>query len=419
MKHNIDSCFIDSVIKKDLFKSSLKKTSFIIDKIKKSKDPLLLSFLNQFYNYEKKKINKLASYYQKKFKDVIVLGTGGSSKAGRTFVQIAYRTFGRNPKLPQITFLENIDFQDFNDLFKKKKINLKKTGIIVISKSGETNETLVQFLIFLSKYRKNFGKEKIQKHFTVITKKGNSSLRNLANDFLIDVIDLDNNLSGRFSAFSPVGLLPAAISGLNIKKITEGASSLLNKSLKKQRKVPSEGAALHHAAQNSKINISVLLTYTERLRNFGFWHEQLIAESLGKKNTGFTPIHSMGATDQHSLLQLFLEGPKDKLITFITLKKQKDQIKINKNLISKVKKLFFLKKKSLNKLLDFEMEKVCRLLKEYKRPYRTIILNKCDEFEIGYLMMNFMLETIILAYLNNLNPFDQPAIDKGKSISLK
>ena len=91
----------------------------------------------------------------------------------------------------------------------------------------------------------------------------------------------------------------------------------------------------------------------------------------------------------------------------------------NYNLISKVKKLSFLKKESLNKLLDFEMEKVCRLLNEYKRPYRTIILNKCAEFEIGYLMMNFMLETIILAYLNNLNPVDQPAIDKGKSIKLK
>ena len=192
-----------------------------------------------------------------------------------------------------------------------------------------------------------------------------------------------------------------------------------NKYLKKQQIIPSEGAALHYAAQNSKINISVLLTYTERLRNFGYWHEQLVAESLGKKNKGFTPIHSMGATDQHSLLQLFLEGPKDKLITFITLKRQKDQIKINNNLISKVKKLSFLKKESLNKLLDFEMEKVCRLLNEYKRPYRTIILNKCEEFEIGYLMMNFMLETIILAYLNNLNPFDQPAIDKGKSIKLK
>ena len=417
MKHNIDNCFIDSVIKKDSFKSSLKKTNFIIDQIKKSKEPLLLSFLNQFNNYQKEELNKLGSYYQKNFKDVIILGTGGSSKAGRTFVQIAYRTFGRNPKFPKITFLENIDFQDFNDLF--KKINLKKTGIIVISKSGETNETLVQFLIFLSKYKESFQKQKIEKYFTVITKKGSSSLRNLANDFSIGVIDLDNNLSGRFSAFSPIGLLPAAISGLNVQNITKGALSLLNEYLKKQQIIPSEGAALHYAAQNSKINISVLLTYTERLRNFGYWHEQLIAESLGKKNKGFTPIHSMGATDQHSLLQLFLEGPKDKLITFITLKKQKDQIKINNNLISKVKKLSFLKKESLNKLLDFEMEKVCRLLNEYKRPYRTIILNKCAEFEIGYLMMNFMLETIILAYLNNLNPFDQPAIDKGKSIKLK
>ncbi len=417
MKHNINSCFVDNVIKKDLFKSSLKKINFIIDQIKKSKEPLLLSFLNQFNNYQKEELNKLGSYYQKNFKDVIILGTGGSSKAGRTFVQIAYRTFGRSPKFPKITFLENIDFQDFNDLF--KKINLKKTGIIVISKSGETNETLVQFLIFLSKYNESFQKQKIEKYFTVITKKGSSSLRNLANDFSIGVIDLDNKLSGRFSAFSPIGLLPAAISGLNVQNITKGALSLLNEYLKKQQIIPSEGAALHYAAQNSKINISVLLTYTERLRNFGYWHEQLIAESLGKKNKGFTPVHSMGATDQHSLLQLFLEGPKDKLITFITLKKQKDQIKINNNLISKVKKLSFLKKESLNKLLDFEMEKVCRLLNEYKRPYRTIILNKCAEFEIGYLMMNFMLETIILAYLNNLNPFDQPAIDKGKSIKLK
>ena len=417
MKHNINNCFIDSVIKKDSYKSSLKKINFIIDQIKKSNEPLLLSFLNQFNNYQKEELNKLGSYYQKNFKDVIILGTGGSSKAGRTFVQIAYRTFGRSPKFPKITFLENIDFQDFNDLF--KKINLKKTGIIVISKSGETNETLVQFLIFLSKYKESFQKQKIEKYFTVITKKGSSSLRNLANDFSIGVIDLDNNLSGRFSAFSPIGLLPAAISGLNVQNITKGALSLLNEYLKKQQIIPSEGAALHYAAQNSKINISVLLTYTERLRNFGYWHEQLIAESLGKKNKGFTPVHSMGATDQHSLLQLFLEGPKDKLITFITLKKQKDQIKINNNLISKVKKLSFLKKESLNKLLDFEMEKVCRLLNEYKRPYRTIILNKCAEFEIGYLMMNFMLETIILAYLNNLNPFDQPAIDKGKSIKLK
>ena len=417
MKHNIDNCFVDAVIKKDLYKSNLKKTDFIIDKIKKTKDPFLLSFLNQFKDDEKQYINKFALYHQKNFKDVIILGTGGSSKAGRTFVQIAYRTFGRHPKFPKITFLENIDFQDFNDLF--KKINLKKTGVIVISKSGETNETLVQFLIFLSKYKKIFNKNKIKKYFTVITRKGNSSLRNLANDFLINIIDLDNDLSGRFSAFSPVGLLPAAISGLNIKKIRDGALSLLYKSLKKQQKIASEGAALHFVAQNSKINISVLLTYTERLRNFGFWHEQLIAESLGKENMGFTPIHSMGATDQHSLLQLFLEGPKDKLITFITLKKQKDQIKINKDLISKVEKLSFLKKKSLNKLLDFEMQKVCQLLKENKRPYRIITLNKCNEFEIGYLMMNFMLETIILAYLNNLNPFNQPAIDKGKNIKLK
>ncbi len=417
MEHNFNSCFLDSKIKKELLKATLKKINFIIDKIKKDKNLQLLAFLNQFFNFKQKNLNDLAKYHQKNFKDVIVLGTGGSSKAGRTFVQIAYRTFGRHPKFPKITFLENIDFQDFKDLF--KKIVLKKTGVIVISKSGETNETLVQFLIFLTKFSKIFPKNKIRKHFTIITKKGDSSLRKVANDFDINTIDIDSNLSGRFSAFSPVGLLPAAISGLNIKKILKGALFMLNQCLKKKEKIPLEGAAIHFIAQKSKINISVLLTYTERLRNFGFWHEQLVAESLGKKNIGFTPLHSMGATDQHSLLQLFLEGPKDKLITFITLKKQKDQIKINNNLLSKIKKLSFIKKKSLNKLLDFEMKKVCKLLDEYKKPYRTLILSKCEEFEIGYLMMNFMLETVFLAYLNDLNPFDQPAIDKGKSINLK
>jgi len=331
MKHNINNCFIDPVINKGLFNSNFKKIDLIIDKIKKSKDPLLLSFLDQFNNFKKKQINEVALYHQKKFKDVIVLGTGGSSKAGRTFVQIAYRTFGRNPKFPKITFLENIDFQDFNDLF--KKINLKKTGVIVISKSGETNETLVQFLIFLSKYNLNFKKGDIKKHFTVITKKENNSLRSLAKNFSINVIDIDINLSGRFSAFSPVGLLPAAISGLNIKKIIDGALFILSESLNKKQKIPFEGAILHYVAQNSKINISVLLTYTERLRNFGYWYEQLMAESLGKKNLGFTPIHSMGATDQHSLLQLFLEGPKDKLITFVTLKKQKNILIYRKRVI--------------------------------------------------------------------------------------
>ena len=254
MKHNINNCFLDPVIKKDLFKSTLNNIVKIIDKIKNPKDPLLLSFLNQFNSYEKKTINKLALYHQKNFKDVIILGTGGSSKAGRTFVQIAYRTFGRNPKFPKITFLENIDFQDFRDLF--KKINLKKTGVIVISKSGETSETLIQFLVFLTKFRINFQKKKIYKYFTVITKKGNSSLRNLAKDFSINVIDIDSNLSGRFSAFSPVGLLPAAISGLNTEKIMQGAKTLLDKSLKKQENAPFEGAALHYAAQNSKINMA-------------------------------------------------------------------------------------------------------------------------------------------------------------------
>tara|TARA_B100000029_G_scaffold476009_1_gene519791 strand:+ start:6649 stop:7902 length:1254 start_codon:yes stop_codon:yes gene_type:complete len=417
MKHNYNSFFLGSANNKELLKTTLKKIDPIIKKIKDGENQYLSAFLNQFSNFDQKNINNLAKYHQKNFKDVIVLGTGGSSKAGRTFVQIAYRTFGRNPKFPKITFLENIDFQDFKDLF--KKIVLKKTGVIVISKSGETNETLVQFLIFLTKFKKIFSEKKIKKHFVIITKKGNSSLRRLANDFSINIINIDSNLSGRFSAFSPVGLLPAAISGLNIKKISKGALFMLDKCLKKKEKTPSEGAAIHFIAQKSKINISVLLTYTERLRNFGFWHEQLIAESLGKKNVGFTPLHSMGATDQHSLLQLFLEGPKDKLITFITLKKQKDQIKISNKLLSKIKKLSFLKKKSLNKLLDFEMQKVCKLLDEYKKPYRILILEKCEEFEIGYLMMNFMLETIILAFLNNLNPFDQPAIDKGKSINLK
>ena len=169
MKHNYNSFFLGSANNKELLKTTLKKIDPIIKKIKDGENQYLSAFLNQFSNFDQKNINNLAKYHQKNFKDVIVLGTGGSSKAGRTFVQIAYRTFGRNPKFPKITFLENIDFQDFKDLF--KKIVLKKTGVIVISKSGETNETLVQFLIFLTKFKKIFSEKKNKKTFCYNYKK--------------------------------------------------------------------------------------------------------------------------------------------------------------------------------------------------------------------------------------------------------
>lgn len=396
------------------FKKELKSTFFQKAKTKlfsniKSKS---YGFINDLYE---KKINDIYFYAKKikKSENVIFLGTGGSSLGGKTLVSINSNFF-KNKNKPQIFFLENIDEVSINGLL--DQLNMDKTSIVIISKSGETMETLAQFFLIKKKISKT---KNYKKRIFVITEKKKSTLKKIqeAEDYFF--IEHNDSVGGRYSVFSVVGLLPAAISSFDIKNFVEGGK----KFLKLMGKEKNFNSFFHSSlaiilSQKKGINISVIMPYIDNLNNFSFWYKQLWAESIGKKKMGITPVNSLGTVDQHSQLQLFLDGPRDKFFTIIGRKKNKQQ-KILDCRYGKNKKLDILHKKSLEILLRAELEATIETLVNKKLPLRFFELDLLNEECVGSLMMYFIIETIFCCYLIDVNPFDQPAVEEGKILTKK
>ena len=396
------------------FKKELKSTFFQKAKTKlfsniKSKS---YGFINDLYE---KKINDIYFYAKKikKSENVIFLGTGGSSLGGKTLVSINSNFF-KNKNKPQIFFLENIDEVSINGLL--DQLNMDKTSIVIISKSGETMETLAQFFLIKKKISKT---KNYKKRIFVITEKKKSTLKKIQEVEDYFFIEHNDSVGGRYSVFSVVGLLPAAISSFDIKNFVEGGK----KFLKLMGKEKIFNSFFHSSlaiilSQKKGINISVIMPYIDNLNNFSFWYKQLWAESIGKKKMGITPVNSLGTVDQHSQLQLFLDGPRDKFFTIIGRKKNKQQ-KILDCRYGKNKKLDILHKKSLEILLRAELEATIETLVNKKLPLRFFELDLLNEECIGSLMMYFIIETIFCCYLIDVNPFDQPAVEEGKILTKK
>lgn len=396
------------------FKKELKNTFFQKAKTKlfsniKSKS---YGFMNDLYE---KKINDIYFYAKKikKSENVIFLGTGGSSLGGKTLVSINSNFF-KNKNKPQIFFLENIDEVSINGLL--DQLNMDKTSIVIISKSGETMETLAQFFLIKKKISKT---KNYKKRIFVITEKKKSTLKKIQEEEDYFFIEHNDSVGGRYSVFSVVGLLPAAISSFDIKNFVEGGK----KFLKYMGKEKNFNSFFHSSlaiilSQKKGINISVIMPYIDNLNNFSFWYKQLWAESIGKKKMGITPVNSLGTVDQHSQLQLFLDGPRDKFFTIIGRKKNKQQ-KILDCRYGKNKKLDILHKKSLEILLRAELEATIETLVNKKLPLRFFELDLLNEECIGSLMMYFIIETIFCCYLIDVNPFDQPAVEEGKILTKK
>ena len=396
------------------FKKELKNTFFQKAKTKlfsniKSKS---YGFMNDLYE---KKINDIYFYAKKikKSENVIFLGTGGSSLGGKTLVSINSNFF-KNKNKPQIFFLENIDEVSINGLL--DQLNMDKTSIVIISKSGETMETLAQFFLIKKKISKT---KNYKKRIFVITEKKKSTLKKIQEVEDYFFIEHNDSVGGSYSVFSVVGLLPAAISSFDIKNFVEGGK----KFLKLMGKEKNFNSFFHSSlaiilSQKKGINISVIMPYIDNLNNFSFWYKQLWAESIGKKKMGITPVNSLGTVDQHSQLQLFLDGPRDKFFTIIGRKKNKQQ-KILDCRYGKNKKLDILHKKSLEILLRAELEATIETLVNKKLPLRFFELDLLNEECIGSLMMYFIIETIFCCYLIDVNPFDQPAVEEGKILTKK
>ncbi|MBS91517.1 MAG: glucose-6-phosphate isomerase [Rickettsiales bacterium] len=368
------------------------------------------AFINEI---QSKNINKVCSLAEnfKKFKNIIFLGTGGSSLGGKTLVSLK-KNFYINDLKPKIFFIENVDQLSITGLI--KSINLDDTALVIISKSGETIETLAQF--FFIKNLINIKKSKTK--IFVITENKNSTLKNIQEEEGYFFIEHNKFIGGRYSVFSVVGLLPAAIAGLKIKELTQGAKLFLENVLKDDQKFDDYflGSFAQISLVNRNYNISVMMPYVDCLNNFSLWYRQLWAESIGKEKKGTTPISALGTVDQHSQLQLFLDGPKDKFFTILGKKEDVSQ-QIMDCFFGQKKTFELLHNVTLDKVMTAEMQATITTLKNKNLPLRFIQLEDLSENSIGFLMMFFLIETIFCCYLINVNPFDQPAVEEGKKLT--
>ena len=348
---------------------------------------------------------KISHQFREKKEKIIIFGTGGSNLGARALNNII---LNNNISLE---FYDNIDPINFENNF--QNINFDTTGFLVISKSGTTPETLSQFSCI---YQKSIELSKVKEFCSntlIITEFKESPLYRIAKDNNCLLLEHHKDIGGRYSIFSNVGIVPAIISGLNINELFNGASEVIY-NINKYK--PYDLGRYLTQKENLKFTNNVLMTYSDSLYFFGKWYLQLWAESIGKKNKGITAIHSVGTTDQHSQLQLYLDGPKDKYFTFITTDHSNKGMKIN-NEIFKNTSINYFQDKTMGDLMQAEQLATIETFKLNNFSFREIYLPKIDEKNLGKLISFSIIETIASCIYLDVDPFDQPAVEQGKKLT--
>ena len=347
------------------------------------------------YNYKIKNLDKF-----KKFNTVVIIGMGGSILGSE-----AIYFFLKKKIKKDFIFLDNIDEDELQRIKNKKK--LSKILFIIISKSGNTIETLsnIRALKIVKKRSKNI---------IIISEKKQNPLYLLSKKMKIFHIEHKDYVGGRYSVLSEAGMVPAYLMGLNIFSLRKNLFNHFkgrNKSFLKD-----SSTKLANILQSKKLNNLIFFNYVPQLNKFLYWNQQLIAESLGKRGKGFLPIISSAPRDHHSLLQLYLDGPKDKLF-YVFSSDIDNKNKINSNILEK--KLNFLNNKSLNQIKIAQKNAFLKTLKKKKIPFREFKIGDVSEQVLGELFSYFILETVIVGKLANINPFDQPAVEEVKVYTKK
>ena len=381
-------------LKQDLMKKFSRKFDKIFHKVEKEiqSPEETLNVLDRNYQFNFK-IENLKRFMR--FKSIPLVGMGGSilgSEAIYRFLKIKIKK--------KIYFFNDLDEGKINSI--KKKENLSKVLFIIVSKSGNTVETLSNTFT-LNIIKKN------SKNIIIISEKKNNLLFELSKKLNLFYIEHKKNIGGRYSVLSEVGIVPAFLMGLSVKKLRSNIRGFLkgkNKIFLKDSTIK-----LANLINSKQFNNLIFLNYSPNLENFLYWCQQLIAESLGKKNKGLLPVVSNVPKDHHSLLQLYLDGPKDKLyIIFHHKEKTKEKIIIDKNIKLKT----FLKNKKLGLVKNAQRKALIKIFKKKGTPFREFIIKNSDEKTLGELFSYFMLETIIIGKLLKLNPYDQPAVEQVK-----
>ena len=345
--------------------------------------------------------------------DVLVIGVGGSSLGAQALIQACG---GYRKNRPKIYFIDNISPLEFPKIL--SILDPHKTHIIAISKSGSTMDIHAHLTIIMGWLSK--AKCIYENHITAITEAKTSPLRKLIKIHNLSSLEHLVPLGGRFSILSNVGLLPAAIAGVNIREVRQGAQAVIEemKDAKSPEDIPSAIGAAHIVSQQQQnnINISVLFIYANRLQKFGEWYCQLWAESLGKNGVGTTPVIAQGPIDQHSQLQLYMEGPRDKSYSFITIGREEDpetRIPEFPDDIG-VGQLTGL---SLHDIVNAMSEGTHNALYETGQPVRQTHIKEMNEKNIGALFMHFFLETKFASALLGVELYGQPGVERGKNIT--
>jgi glucose-6-phosphate isomerase len=369
-------------------------------------------------------IRKAAAWLRRDATDVVFLGTGGSSLGGQTLAQLkdyAVPGAGRFADGPRVHFLDNLDPITFDHVL--HRLPLASTRFVPISKSGGTGETLMQTIAVLSALDKAGLKARPGDMFLGLSEPRKPGARNALRDLLepegVEFLDHHTGIGGRYSVLTNVGLLPAAVLGLDIAAIRRGAADACEpiRSGRPALEAPAAlGAALSVASALEGKDVTVVMAYADRLERFTRWWVQLWAESLGKDGKGSQPVAAIGPVDQHSQLQLYLAGPNDKLFTVISTDVAGLGPVVDSRLAERAGEPGFAGK-HIGDLVAAQGRATADTLARNGRPTRRLHIDRLNEHALGELLMHFMLETILAGYALGVDPFDQPAVEEGKILA--
>ncbi|NVJ70998.1 MAG: glucose-6-phosphate isomerase [Alphaproteobacteria bacterium] len=377
-----------------------------------SKDDLLPFARQRHDGPDVDPIAKAADRIRKSCDDLIVLGTGGSSLGAQAAIAIA--RFNKGPV--RIHTPDSLCPFEMDLLF--KELDTARTHVLAISKSGTTAETLAQLLACRAWIEAGQHSDNLGDHFTFITEPGERPLRTYGEKLGSPILDHPTDVGGRFSVLTNVGMLPVAVSGLSVEKFRKGAEEVCAQFMAQPESATAVvGAALTHSLYQEKgITQVLVMPYAESLRAFTRWHGQLWAESLGKDGIGTTPIRAIGPVDQHSQLQLFLDGPNDKFCTFITVPSFGKGPRIDAA-EAKAYGLDYMANRTIGDTVTCQSKATQETLRKKGRTVREIVIDSLSEENLGGLFVSFMLETVVTAHLMGVNAFDQPAVEEGKILT--
>ncbi len=344
----------------------------------------------------------------------IILGIGGSALGPKVLVE-SLSPFNNLRRKNKVFIYDNVDPVTFKYII--EIVDLKRTLINVISKSGSTTETLASFLLFWRIIRDK--KLDVRQHFIFTTDPEKGNLKILSDEYEIPSLEIPKNIVGRYSVLTPVGLLLAEAIGIKSEELLQGAEEISKRAFKEdlnENPMAYLASSLYLMDRVKNRKVLVFLPYSDRLKTMSEWFCQLWAESLGKEGKGTTPYPSLGTTDQHSQLQLWMEGYEDKVILFVSVDTHGFQEEISEE-FHDIEGLRYLGGHTLEELINTEQLATEMALTMNKKPNMKIIIPKIDPFTVGQIFQFLQITTAMAGLLYGVNPFNQPGVELGKRLT--